>query len=70
MRSPLWARVADAEAVLRRFEREGLLRYVDVRMMESFGGNPAWYFDAIHMEEANSTRIMERVYGGSGCAVQ
>jgi len=68
-RTPVRARIADTARMLRQFEAEGLLHYIDVTTIDRFGGDPDRFFDGIHMEEWNSSRILEHVYGGR-CAVQ
>ena len=68
-RSPLPQRIDDTERLLRQLEREGLIHYSDVTTLSGFGGDPSRFFDGIHMEEWNSSRVLEHVYGGR-CAVQ
>jgi len=68
-RTPLPARIEDTSRTLRQFESEGLLRYVDVTTIDRFGGDPSHFFDGVHMEESNGSRVLEKVYGGR-CAVQ
>jgi hypothetical protein len=41
----------------------GLLRLHPVDTLESFDGDPAGFYDGEHMDEANSTRLLTRIYG-------
>ena len=56
---------------LRGLERAGLLRYVETRNLSSFGGNPAWYYDALHFMPANADRLVALLLGRQTvCALQ
>lgn len=56
---------------LRGLDRAGLLHYVEARDLASFGGNPAWYYDALHFMPANADRLVALLLGRQTvCAVQ
>jgi len=56
---------------LRGLEHAGLLHYVETRELSSFGGNPAWYYDALHFMPANADRLVALLLGRQTvCAVQ
>ena len=64
-------RTAETVALLEELEREGLLRYVETRDLATFGGDPIYFFDAIHMMPENSFRLLAYLYGQpGGCALQ
>ncbi|HEX3760830.1 MAG TPA: hypothetical protein VHW23_19160 [Kofleriaceae bacterium] len=67
---PIVARTAELEALLGALEREGSLRWFRIHRIEDVHGDPAGYFDGIHMSEANSTRLLLAMFGREhGCGL-
>ena len=61
----------EAADTLRGLDRAGLLHYVEARDLASFGGNPAWYYDALHFMPANADRLVALLLGRQTvCAIQ
>jgi hypothetical protein len=65
----LASRTADTEALLTDLAGRGLLRFVALPTLSSFGGDPELFVDGAHMMPANSVRIIAAVYRSSPCAV-
>ena len=62
---------AQLVGVLRGAERKGLVRYAETRSLADFAGDPALYYDAIHMTAANADRLLAALYRKpTGCALQ
>jgi hypothetical protein len=69
-RGRLAARTRDLDAVLADLERDGAIRYLRAARVEDFGGDPAGYFDGVHMTEANASRLLLAMFHRSqGCGV-
>ena len=67
---PIVARTAELEALLGALEREGALRWFRIHRIEDVHGDPAGYFDGIHMSEANSTRVLLAMFRREhGCGI-
>ncbi len=67
----LQQRSAEAARLLRRLESEGMLRYLETRSLENFGGDSTLYYDAIHLMPTNADRLLATLLGHpSGCALQ
>lgn len=70
-RGRLAARRRELDAVLAELERAGQIHYLRVARVEDFGGDPAGYFDGVHMTEANASRLLLAMFHRShGCGVQ
>lgn len=55
---PLASRIQDLEAMLTGLEREGTIRLFRVHSIADFHGDPAGYYDGLHMTEDNATRLL------------
>jgi hypothetical protein len=55
-------RTAELEQLLTQLDRQHLLRYHPFSRVEDFGGDPAFYFDGLHMTEANTSRLVSWVF--------
>jgi hypothetical protein len=57
--------------ILRAAEQKGLARYAETRSLADFAGDPALYYDAIHMTAGNADRLLATLYRKpTGCALQ
>ncbi|MCW2926175.1 MAG: hypothetical protein JWM86_143 [Thermoleophilia bacterium] len=55
-------RERDVKRTLRKLQRDGLrFRVVDLTELESFGGDPAQFYDGVHMTPANTRRVLGRL---------
>ncbi len=53
----------DTQRLLRELEEQGLLRLHALDGLQGQGGDADGFYDGEHMDEASSTRLLERVYG-------
>ncbi|MGH7509166.1 MAG: hypothetical protein ACREMZ_06820 [Gemmatimonadales bacterium] len=69
--TPLPALTNELVSFLRASERSGLVRYVETRSLDDFGGDSTLYYDAIHMRSGNADQLLARLYRSQvRCAVQ
>lgn len=57
------ARTREVLALLRRLQREGELKFQldDFTSLDSFGGDPAEFYDGVHMTTVNTARVLEQL---------
>jgi hypothetical protein len=55
---PIASRIPDLEVMLSALEREGTIRLFRVHSIADFHGDPAGYYDGLHMTEDNATRLL------------
>ena len=55
---PIASRIHDLEVMLSALEREGTIRLFRVHSIADFHGDPAGYYDGLHMTEDNATRLL------------
>ena len=56
--APIESRINDLEGMLSGLEREGTIRLFRVHSIADFHGDPAGYYDGLHMTEDNATRLL------------
>ncbi len=63
-------RAGEVRAKLRELQREGEIefRLVDASDLDSFGGDPAQFYDGIHMTPSNTSRLLELLHDSDALA--
>ena len=56
--APIASRIQELEAMLVALEREGTIRLLRIHSIEDFHGDPAGYYDGLHMNEDNATKLL------------
>lgn len=60
--TPIAARTKELDAVLQELDRQGVIRYLKIDRVEDFGGDPAGYFDGVHMMESNTSLLLLKMF--------